>query len=124
MTDAEALEGSRGLDASGLSANVPGHFIQGTSAIAQGNGIAFGDGLRRAGGTVVRMGLQFASASTVSLPAPCDPCISVRSQVPSTGGSRVHQLWYRDPRWLEECHKVCTAEQFDLPNGLRRHGVP
>ncbi|MCY2959765.1 MAG: plastocyanin/azurin family copper-binding protein [Planctomycetota bacterium] len=70
-------------------------FFQGSSTLAGGAGVAFGDGLRCAGGTLMRLGLQPISFGWARYPAPGDPPISVRGAVPP-GSTRHYQAWYFD----------------------------
>lgn len=71
----------------------PGLFFQGLNAINGGNGNPFGDGLRCAGGGVVRIQVRIASGAGVAF---------TTVNVPATGGAsagdtRHYQFWYRDP---------------------------
>lgn len=89
---------SVGADDALLSASAspplqPGLFFQGNQRVNGGAGLAFGDGLRCAGGTIVRLEVAHASASG-----------DVRTSVPlaqagntTAGDLRSYQWWYRDP---------------------------
>src|SRR5690606_28926723 len=77
----------------GLRANQPGLYFQGDNAVASGNGVVFGDGLRCAGGNVAR--IQVVSASVAGNSA-TTASISSEGGV-SPGDLRRYQLWYRDP---------------------------
>jgi hypothetical protein len=73
-------------------------FLQGNLEIAP---VAFGDGLRCAGGSLKRLYNKVASGGAVSAPQGGDLPISVRSAalgdtIPS-GGIRIYQTYYRDP---------------------------
>lgn len=70
-------------------------FFQGSSALSGGAGVAFGDGLRCAGGTLMRLGLQPVSFGWARYPAAGDPAISVRGAV-LPGSTRHYQAWYFD----------------------------
>ncbi|MCY2959764.1 MAG: plastocyanin/azurin family copper-binding protein [Planctomycetota bacterium] len=70
-------------------------FFQGSSTQAGGAGIPFGDGLRCAGGTLMRLGTQPISFGWARYPGPSDPRISVRGAVPP-GSTRHYQAWYLD----------------------------
>jgi len=85
-------------------------YIQGTTAQSGGSGLAFGDGLRCAGGSVIRLGTKANSAGGSQYPALGDPTVSVRGLV-TTPGLRVYQVWYRNAA------AFCTAETFNLTNG-------
>ncbi|MCB9914071.1 MAG: FG-GAP repeat protein [Planctomycetes bacterium] len=92
----------------------PGLFFQGTSAVAGGLGVAFGDGLRCAGGTVVR--LQIAAADAIGT---AQSSVSVATQgAVSAGQTRVYQWWYRDP-----AGSACGSA-FNLSNGLSVDWIP
>jgi len=72
----------------------PGLFFQGDNAVNSGMGNPFGDGLRCAGGSVVRLEVQFANSgngftteSTIS--------IATKGGV-SAGQTKRYQFWYRD----------------------------
>lgn len=90
------------LRSEGLPPSRPALFFQGTQRVAAGAGQPFGDGLRCAGGAVVRLGLGFISPTGVlasdgsagQLPAgPIDLAAS-GGAVP--GEVWRYQLWYRD----------------------------
>ncbi|MCB9914794.1 MAG: hypothetical protein H6828_06540 [Planctomycetes bacterium] len=76
-----------------LQPGQPGLYFQGLNAVNGGLGNVFGDGLRCAGGGVVRLQVTAASASGAS---------QTSVSVASTGGVvagdvRRYQLWYRNP---------------------------
>jgi hypothetical protein len=96
----------------GLPPTAPSLFFQGTARIAGGFGTPFGDGLRCAGGTLVRLGVVTASSGGASLPAPGGTPISVLGAVPPSGGTRTYQVWYRNAA------PFCTPDPFNLSNGL------
>ena len=96
------------LRASGVVPTQPGLFFQGLNAVNGGSGIVFGDGLRCAGGTVIRLQVVNAdasgdAASTVSISA---------SGGVSSGDVRRYQYWYRDPGGSP------CGTSFNLTNGL------
>lgn len=96
------------LEATQSVPNQPGLFYQGVNAINGGLGTAFGDGLRCAGGSVVRLQVAIADAtgkaqSTVS--------VSGVGGV-NPGDVRRYQWWYRDPS-TSPC-----GSGFNLSNGL------
>jgi Tol biopolymer transport system component len=101
--------GARGLP------NVPlGMFLQGTSALGGGAGVAFGDGLRCVGGAVVRLApLVSSGAREAHCPTPGQPSISVRGLLPPAGATRLYQVWYRSTPVF------CTAATFNLTNAVR-----
>ena len=95
------------LQSSGLP-NTPVLFFQGT----QQTGATFGDGLRCASGTLVRLGTGNASSGIASHPRAGDPAISVRGGIAQAGQVRHYQAWYRNAA------AFCTASTFNLTNGL------
>jgi hypothetical protein len=99
------------LSGSGLP-NSTALYIQGTTAAAGGSGILLGDGLRCAGGSLVRLGARTSVGGGSVFPGPSGPSLSVLGLV-STPGERIYQIWYRDPT------NFCTPEGSNLTNGLR-----
>ncbi len=99
-----------------LNARVPNTtttlFLQSTQIQAAGQGIPFGDGLRCASGTVVRLGSGPATVGNARYPGVGDPPVSVRGLVPP-GATRYYQAWYRSPPTF------CTPSSFNLSNALR-----
>ncbi len=95
------------LRATGVAPLQPGLFFQGSSRLAGGAGLAFGDGLRCAGGGIVRLQVGSADASGI---------ITSSGSLAGLGGVaagelRHYQLWYRDP-----LGSPCGAG-FNLSNG-------
>ena len=102
------VSGDTALAAEGLAPSQPGLYFQGNNAINSGGGIQFGDGLRCAGGGVIRLQVRFAdptgfSATTADIGA-------AGGVVP--GDVKRYQIWYRDPQG-----SPCGA-QFNLSNGM------
>jgi hypothetical protein len=83
-------------------------FFQGTGV--NQNGTPFGDGLRCAVGTIVRLGTKTSSAGSASYGYPLDTLVSVRGLVPAAGGWRYYQCWYRNSA------AFCSASTFNLSN--------
>jgi hypothetical protein len=98
------------LSATGLVPNQPGLYFQGNAAVNGGTGVVFGDGIRCAGTTVIRLGVANASATGASSTAGFATPISVKGGVVA-GDLRYYQLWYRDP-----AGSPCGA-LFNLTNG-------
>jgi len=97
------------LSASGLIPNQPGLYFQGNNAVNNGSGNQFGDGLRCAGGSVIRLQVRVADSAGRS---------ETNTNLISGGGVasgdlRRYQLWYRDPNT-----SPCGAT-FNLSNGLQ-----
>jgi agmatine/peptidylarginine deiminase len=100
------------LAASGLPPSAALVFLQGSAAQSGGAGQAFGDGLRCAGGAVVRLAQRTATAGAVSYGQPGgDVPVSVRGAIPAGGGTYHYQAWYRD------VGSFCTSAAYNLSNG-------
>ena len=86
------------LTSSGERSTALSIVLQGRAAIAP---VDFGDGLRCAGGQLVRMYVKTAIAGVVTAPQPGDPGILERSAAAGDpiplGATRVYQAYYRDP---------------------------
>ncbi|MDE0890831.1 MAG: hypothetical protein OSB14_01435 [Planctomycetota bacterium] len=96
------------LSASGLVPNQPGLYFQGNNAINGGMGVAFGDGLRCAGGAVIRLQVRFADgagSSATSIDVAANGGVA-------PGDVKRYQIWYRDPGT-----SLCGAG-FNLSNGM------
>ncbi len=82
--------------ASNLPANVSCLFFQGSSMSSP---VPFGSGLRCATGTTIRIGLAPADAAgAASYPNQGQAGIAARGLLPTAGGTRYYQAWYRDPQ--------------------------
>jgi len=82
-----------------------------------GAGSVFGDGLRCAAGTVIRLGTKmsaagFASYASGNVGNVGDVAISIRGAIPGAGETRHYQGWFRNAA------AFCTADAFNLTNGL------
>ena len=90
----------------------PGLYFQGENANNGGQGAHFGDGLRCAGGGVIRLEVQFSSNgnshSTVSI---------VTKGGVVAGQTKRYQLWYRDPN-------TPCGSTFNLTNGYEITWIP
>ncbi|MEQ1730011.1 MAG: hypothetical protein ABL982_16720 [Vicinamibacterales bacterium] len=86
-------------------------YFQGTSQLAGGAGSAFGDGLRCARGTVIRLGTKSNVAGASQYPVGADLSVSVRGTV-SAGDTRSYQVWYRNAA------AFCTTSTFNMTNGV------
>jgi Tol biopolymer transport system component len=102
--DSVVLQGLQMPDSSAL-------YFQGTTLQSGGPGAVFGDGLRCAGGQVVRLGIKVNVANASAYPGPGDPALSVRGNC-HAGDFRTYQVWYRNAA------PFCTASTFNLTNGL------
>jgi len=92
-------------------------YFQGTAVAGAGSGTAFGDGLRCAAGTVIRLATRTNALSASSYPQGADPAISIRGLVPA-GGTRVYQVWYRNAA------AFCTPNTFNLTNAAQVTWAP
>ncbi|MEY4774932.1 MAG: hypothetical protein RIT40_1967 [Planctomycetota bacterium] len=86
-------------------------YFQGTTQQLGGAGAVFGDGLRCAGGSVVRLGTRTNAAGASGYPNAGEASVSVRGLV-TTPGTRTYQVWYRNSAVF------CTASTFNLTNGV------
>jgi hypothetical protein len=86
-------------------------YFQGTTQVGGGAGGTFGDGLRCAGGSVVRLHTKTNVAGASQYPDTGDPSISVKGVV-TAPGSRTYQVWYRNAA------AFCTPSTFNLTNGV------
>ena len=96
------------LEGAQLISSQPGLYFQGNNAINGGLGVIFGDGLRCAGGGVIRLQVRFADSSGGSQTS-ID--LGAAGGV-SAGDLKRYQIWYRDP-----AGSPCGA-LFNLTNGL------
>jgi Tol biopolymer transport system component len=91
--------------------NGPMLYFQGTAQFANGFGAVLGDGLRCAGGTVIRLAIVQNTGGGSQYPRPGDPPTSVQGAV-LPGTTRTYQGWYRDSA------PFCTPETYNLTNGV------
>jgi hypothetical protein len=82
-------------------------YFQGTTQISA----AFGDGLRCAGGSVVRLGTKTNVGGASQYPTGSDAPVSVKGAV-TAAGTRTYQTWYRNAA------AFCTPSTFNLTNGV------
>jgi len=102
------------FDAANLLAAQPALLFAGENAVAGGDGIAFGDGLRCAGQNVVRLGVRIPDAGGGASWGPGLGALGGWG----AGDVRRFQAWYRDPA-LGPC-----ATGFNLSNGVEVLFVP
>jgi hypothetical protein len=86
-------------------------YFQGTTQQNGGLGSLFGDGLRCAGGSVIRLGTKTNVGGQSQYPVGGDLSVSVRGNVVAPG-TRTYQCWYRNAA------AFCTASTFNLSNGM------
>ncbi len=92
-------------------------YFQGTSQLNGGLGNVFGDGLRCAGGSIIRLGTKANQSGASQYPSGADPSVSVRGN-DSAGDVRTYQIWYRNAA------AFCTAATFNLSNGIQLTWLP
>ncbi|MCB9914582.1 MAG: hypothetical protein H6828_05465 [Planctomycetes bacterium] len=102
------------LSGSGLVPNQPGLYFQGDNQVNGGAGTQFGDGLRCAGGNVVRLQVRVADASGNSATS---VDIGAAGGV-SAGQTKRYQLWYRDLSGSP------CGSAFNLTNGVEATWAP
>jgi hypothetical protein len=105
------------FSASGLSQSVV-TFFQGQGPMNFELGATFGDGLRCAGGTTVRLRTVFAPGGMAQIPGAGDASLHTLGGIPPQGGSRTYQVWYRNAA------DFCTSATWNLTNGLQVHWRP
>jgi hypothetical protein len=88
-------------------------YFQGTTQISS----AFGDGLRCAGGTVIRLATKTNVGGSSQYPGAGNPPVSVKGAV-TAPGTRAYQTWYRNAA------AFCTPSTFNLTNGLSVTWLP
>ncbi len=88
-------------------------YFQGTLQQNGGAGALFGDGLRCAAGSVIRLGTAVNAAGASQYPTSgASLPVSVKGAV-TAGGTRTYQVWYRN------AGAYCTSSTFNLSNGLQ-----
>ncbi len=100
------------IQGSGMSSVGGVLYFQGTGQQAGGAGLAFGDGLFCAGGTIVRLGVKFNVGGASQFPGVGDPSLSIQGLVTIPGTVQNYQGWYRDST------AFCTPATFNLTNGV------
>jgi uncharacterized delta-60 repeat protein len=88
-------------------------YFQGTTQSAS----AFGDGVRCAAGTIIRLGAKASIAGSSNYPGAGEQPVSVRGAVPA-GAVRHYQVWYRNAA------AFCTPSTFNLTNGVSVNWAP
>jgi hypothetical protein len=102
------LEGLE-ADPSSMPATAAALFLQGDAE----DDAPFGDGVRCAGGTLVRLKLTTSVGGAAQFPAAGDLSLSVRGGVtPGSGALRLYQTYYRNAS-----PAFCPPETFNVTNG-------
>jgi hypothetical protein len=104
-----------------LVANSSCLFYQATAQLNNGNGFAFGDGLRCGGGVLVRLATRTGANNTVSFGHGIqgDAPVGVAGMIPAGGAVRHYQIWYRNADPL-----FCSGDTYNLTNGYTITWVP
>jgi hypothetical protein len=92
-------------------------FFQGTTQQSGGAGSVFGDGLRCASGTIVRLATRVNVSGGSHYPNAGDMSLSQKGNV-GAPGVRTYQIWFRNAA------AFCTPSTFNLSNGLSITWVP
>jgi len=87
-------------------------YFQGMSQQSGGQGSVFGDGLRCAAGSVIRLGTKNNTSGGSLYPSGADPSIAIKG-LDVAGNVRTYQVWYRNAA------SFCTASTYNLTNGLQ-----
>ena len=107
------------LRGSGMATTGTCLYFQGTTRLGAGGiGVVFGDGIRCAGGTIIRLGTKANVGGASQYPTAGNQSVSARGLVPAAGGVRTYQVWYRN------AVAFCTASTFNLTNGLEITWAP
>lgn len=100
------------LNATGAPPNVLGVIFQGRATAANGAGVPYADGLRCVQTNLVRIAAITASPSGVfTYPGVGQTSVSVRGQLPASGGLRTYQIFHRNN--IGPC-----LQHLNLSNGL------
>ncbi|MFN0242766.1 MAG: TolB family protein [Planctomycetota bacterium] len=95
-------------------------FIQGDATVNRDLGEPFGDGLRCAGGALLRLGLRGASNGVASFGGGIfgDPLVSVMGALTHADVTHYYQAMYRDSA------EFCSAATINFSNGIRVRWIP
>lgn len=100
------------LNASGMPATVTSIFIKGSGNVA--TGVVFGDGVRCAGGTLIRLGQETNSGGMSSYPTGAQLSVSVKGGTPPGSGITArYQTHYRNA-----AAAFCPPATFNVTSGL------
>ncbi len=86
-------------------------YFQGTTQQAGGAGTVFGDGLRCAAGTIVRVATRVNVNASSHYPVAGEMALSIKGGV-AAPGTRTYQIWFRNAA------PFCTPSTFNLTNGV------
>lgn len=99
------------LVASGMPATASLVFAQGSTSTLVG--APYGDGRLCIGGSILRLGIKFASGGGAQYPGLLDAPISAAGMIAAPGTLRAYQAVYRDAA------AFCTASTFNTSRGVR-----
>lgn len=102
------------FSAAQLAPSQPGLYFQGNNAVSSGNGVPFGDGLRCAGGGVIRIQVRISTPSGTSQTT--TNIVAATGVQP--GDTKRYQIWYRDPQGSP------CGTGFNLSNGIEVSWTP
>jgi len=106
------------LSGSGMP-NSSALYFQGTTRLAGGSGVVFGDGLRCVAGQIIRLGTKQNVANSSQYPATGDLPVSQKGLVGMGGCIRMYQCWYRNAD-----ASFCTPSTFNLTNAVEVTWIP
>ena len=106
------------LQATGLDPNNSGLYFQANNALNGGDGSAFGDGLRCAGGGLIRLQVRASDGSGASSTT---IAIGMKGGV-AAGDTKRYQCWYRDTSGGQPCG--VGVNDFNLSNGYEIIWIP
>jgi hypothetical protein len=110
------LDDTASMHVAGMPLNATCVFLQGTGGT---NGVLFGDGLRCVAGTLLRLAVKHGVLGQANYPESGDQPISVRGNVPTGGGLRAYQVWYRD-----NSPTFCTSLTYNISSGELVYWAP
>ena len=101
------------LEATGMALAAPSTiFLKGDALVA--GGVVFGDGVRCAGGNLIRLGTKTNVNGAARFPEPGNPPVSVRGATPPGSGMvGYYQTYFRNAA------SFCTPATFNVTNGIR-----
>ena len=110
-----AQTGTASVSADTVAFHAAGQTATGTSVFLQGTALAnatFGQGVRCAGGSLLRLYVKTAAGGASSAPVGADPTVSARSAALGgpifAGDTRHYLVYYRDPVVLGGCPAAST----------------
>lgn len=117
-TGSAALDPNTGTDTivlhgSNMPATVTSIYLKGDTDVAAG--VVFGDGIRCAGGALIRLGSKTNVNGASQFPEPGNQSVSVRGATPPGSGLTGHyQVYYRNA-----AAAFCPPETFNVSNGWK-----